>query len=1305
VLLLLLAPSPGRSGDRPLRDGLPLERCAEPAGKPIAGVELGYLCQLSDRGPLGGPLDEFAPAIRRLRAGVLAWAYPFHNLHYARSTLGEQRFAELLAIYEQGRVLSSLSEPSWSEPRILAVCAAGHVDAGERARCAEAREQLLADLIEAHGAELIAARRDRDRFEFLDLDRPVPAAADWLDPLSVGYAGSFTSFDPSTLPTQSPFSGVEGNLVVPLFVGPDGIGHTADDLPLPIEASPRLSRRAPYPRSTWDEDFEGDPVFDSIATVSGTVDERGGLSVSNQPLVLYGVLGKPGLERLGCSALGGRAEGVGCIDAQQRPIERATLLRAGCAARSEEGTRGGFNLVGECVVLNTKRGSARFETNGVSLTVGAHADLVKLLADPSLRPPSAALEPSDLTDFLDRALAQRPIPTRPPFPFDVPPAPPARPSRATDPATGAPVRRDGPPQCVYRTAEGGSSVFRALSVGPDGTAGTADDAIASEGRCLLFDPPSGPGEPQPVRPARRILEDHPAHQELFRRLCAAAFDDDDGHCGLDALNQLRVGPEWELILNGSLLVNSPATLAGIESIRVRGQSPASGSWHPSLKLALEPLLHPLRSDLNPLDLLPLTPAEGALLGCGPSFVRACGLRDENRLSTDESVVRALGVRSLHQVPRGPDLEYAEASVLFQESPLEKALSAGALVGARADGLGFEAGIQSGGLRPEEVRALSEPERAGHVRGGVPTDAWVEPLPWALDPDALERGIVLYRVANALEPDPRCDPEREGRPRDLLGEPLFSPGETAYCTARRPAWAVDPSVLVLNDPTDPGHPENQLVAEGENCSDSIAGFAPSSTLAGTLFQEGCTALEYLSSNFWRAQMGFEIVGRDRAFDPPETAQELAAMLDGDPENDLTGDPVAGPDGIFVKNARVFSADEADVHALLFPVESPSLLPLPELDTDGDGDPDLSMQDFFDRLVPSDCPASVCRLRIGTARFVAGHDGGKPATRPIASALPVAMRMRLVSVNGTAPPPELELPHVNVLEVYETDRRAFAELFEERPARIRRVRARDPSGEVVELRGDLVVDYDPSLDVHPTFVGNVDLDPLGIQDLDQDGDGIYDGLDDGSPGPISDDGVLCGPGVPGDFLQEAVQFEAHSRAEEEAFDERFPGGIPPRSPVFCARLLRWHGFTVRDSGDVRRFRWHHAEARLDLDQDGVLDPVDNCTGLANPDQADRGGLAEAVPDGIGDACQCGDVSDNGRVTATDAALVHRALLRIPPFGEGIASLHAPERCDVDRDQDCSAADALHITRALLGLVEPLGACGAAPPGVPEPSSPSP
>ena len=74
----------------------------------------------------------------------------------------------------------------------------------------------------------------------------------------------------------------------------------------------------------------------------------------------------------------------------------------------------------------------------------------------------------------------------------------------------------------------------------------------------------------------------------------------------------------------------------------------------------------------------------------------------------------------------------------------------------------------------------------------------------------------------------------------------------------------------------------------------------------------------------------------------------------------------------------------------------------------------------------------------------------------------------------------------------------------------------------------------------------------------------------------------------------------------------------------RLLvdNWAGFRGRlESWSVRV-----SYTSCDADDDGAEDHTDNCTGVANPDQADRD------VDGIGDACD-GDTDGDGRVDTVD------------------------------------------------------------------------
>jgi len=126
----------------------------------------------------------------------------------------------------------------------------------------------------------------------------------------------------------------------------------------------------------------------------------------------------------------------------------------------------------------------------------------------------------------------------------------------------------------------------------------------------------------------------------------------------------------------------------------------------------------------------------------------------------------------------------------------------------------------------------------------------------------------------------------------------------------------------------------------------------------------------------------------------------------------------------------------------------------------------------------------------------------------------------------------------------------------------------------------------------------------------------------------------------------------------------------------------GYSICDLGA------HEASPPIaDADGDGAPDETDNCPIVANPDQLDRGGIgASSGPDGIGDACQCGDVNGNGRVTASDATIVARSLLSPPG-----ATLDRPELCHVGGSAGCTLADAAIIRRALL--VPPAATIGTA------------
>jgi len=88
--------------------------------------------------------------------------------------------------------------------------------------------------------------------------------------------------------------------------------------------------------------------------------------------------------------------------------------------------------------------------------------------------------------------------------------------------------------------------------------------------------------------------------------------------------------------------------------------------------------------------------------------------------------------------------------------------------------------------------------------------------------------------------------------------------------------------------------------------------------------------------------------------------------------------------------------------------------------------------------------------------------------------------------------------------------------------------------------------------------------------------------------------------------------------------------------------------------------------DSDGDGQADDMDNCVGSVN--QSDSGGLGNVFPDGIGDDCQCGDV------TSPPPPQQPQPGQEIPPDGV------------------IDAADLAAIRAALVGADHPIGASGA-------------
>ena len=88
-----------------------------------------------------------------------------------------------------------------------------------------------------------------------------------------------------------------------------------------------------------------------------------------------------------------------------------------------------------------------------------------------------------------------------------------------------------------------------------------------------------------------------------------------------------------------------------------------------------------------------------------------------------------------------------------------------------------------------------------------------------------------------------------------------------------------------------------------------------------------------------------------------------------------------------------------------------------------------------------------------------------------------------------------------------------------------------------------------------------------------------------------------------------------------------------------------------------------------------PISRMTGARRPN------IATATPDGIGNACQCGDVTGNGIVNGQDAQAIKRHALGLPS-----PTFLVPGNCDVSGNGLCNGQDANAVQRIALGQPSP-------------------
>ncbi len=112
--------------------------------------------------------------------------------------------------------------------------------------------------------------------------------------------------------------------------------------------------------------------------------------------------------------------------------------------------------------------------------------------------------------------------------------------------------------------------------------------------------------------------------------------------------------------------------------------------------------------------------------------------------------------------------------------------------------------------------------------------------------------------------------------------------------------------------------------------------------------------------------------------------------------------------------------------------------------------------------------------------------------------------------------------------------------------------------------------------------------------------------------------------------------------------------------------------------------------DADGDGILEPGDNCPNERNAGQEDDGALLTSTRNGVGNACECGDLGIDGRIDDPDITALRSWLARAP------GPTPALQRCSVIGGIECDVADFAVLVRARNGFAPSLASvCAAASP----------
>ena len=318
-----------------------VQGCPQLAADAELGSLAAFFCEPVDRTILDLPISGVSSLIK-VRAGSFSLLQRYPLLAVAQGTIPDSQYAALVDQLFAGQVPSI---PVAAQSRALFAEAAQAEAAGDALLAAALRSQaeaLIAGSFDAAIPDLLLARIDRDRLADLRAGRFTQiGGADTVASYASGLARNLNFVQLSGAP-DSPYVPPEllTKAAFPFFVGPDGLGNTADDLPYvsnnPAAAAAGYVLATPI-QGTAEDRFDrvqgagvsAIPVYSKTAQI--TVPTLANPSV-NKLIEVYGVYNPSFVKLNGCQlGLGGTYNRLTqiCTDSGGLDITEAALA-AGC---------------------------------------------------------------------------------------------------------------------------------------------------------------------------------------------------------------------------------------------------------------------------------------------------------------------------------------------------------------------------------------------------------------------------------------------------------------------------------------------------------------------------------------------------------------------------------------------------------------------------------------------------------------------------------------------------------------------------------------------------------------------------------------------------------------------------------------------------------------------------------------------------------------------------------------------------------------------------------------------------------------